>query len=747
MNNNYLNPLRKTLKVLVAIVMVFNASWITAQTIDIGPPDTAVCTGASLELTAVFAGTNIDYIGVVPTTVNLTPSEDDRYSTPIDIGFNFSFFGNVYTQCLIASNNYITFDLSDADGFSPWAINSTIPNPGNPTNSIMCPWQDIHPGLGGTISYATFGTAPNRVFVVSYFEVPMFSCTGDCFTNQIVLYEGTNVIETHIFEKPLCPGWNNGNAIHGVQNAAGTVAFVVPGRNYPNQWPAQLDGYQFSPDGVGGFTLAPIPFSPFPMGITNGLVWTDDQGAVIGTNASITVNPSTPTMYTATWSSSCVSETYSDSILVTVGNVDITVSPSDASCFEFSDGSVEIDPVGSTFPVTLTLEDTNAVILQQVSGVNGLDTLEGLPAGDYTATVTDGVGCATSLDFTINQPLLLVPNTGHFDILCNGDDNGRAFTTPTGGTAPYSWVWNDPLSQSTDTIEFLAAGSYTLTVTDAQNCVSDTTIIVSEPLPLILDINSGADTCLYHNGTIFSEMRGGVPPYNYIWNVIRDSAHFETDDVNDWNLISGLTYGDYSVLIVDSNGCEIEGTATVDLISPPVADFTSRSKPEEFIDPNVQFDNESSAALTYEWHFGDGTVSYDEYPEHAYDTSGVFLVMLIAYNDPVLGCADTTYRYMEVDPMFTFYIPNAFTPDDDGLNDGWGPVGQNFEYESYHVEIYDKWGTMIWQSDNPDNLWDGNHWKSSKEVKQGLYVYVFSLKKFNTFEPKVISGTVTLYRN
>ncbi|MBL4585921.1 MAG: gliding motility-associated C-terminal domain-containing protein, partial [Flavobacteriales bacterium] len=202
-----------------------------------------------------------------------------------------------------------------------------------------------------------------------------------------------------------------------------------------------------------------------------------------------------------------------------------------------------------------------------------------------------------------------------------------------------------------------------------------------------------------------------------------------------------------SVMIIDANGCEIEGSISVPLITSPVASFLSRSKPEEFVNPDVQFDNESTNALTYEWHFGDGNVSYEEFPAHRYDTSGVFLVMLIAYNEPEYGCADTTFLYMEVDPMFTFYVPSGFTPDGDGLNDKWGPVGQGFEYESFNMKIFDRWGKLIWQSDNPNKFWDGTMRSSSKDVKQGMYVYVFTMKKFNTFEPKVIKGTVTLYRH
>lgn len=726
---------------LMVLAIPFLAS---SQTIDVGPPDTSVCNGTPITLTAVLTGAGSG--SATPATYQLT---DDSHTGVVDIGFDFDFYGNIYNQCVISSNSYITFDLTVAGGYSPWGINAAAPNAGmNPNNKIMFPYQDTNPSSGGTISSVTCGIAPNRRFVVTYDAVAMFSCTTMEFTNQLILFETTNKIEMHITSKPLCTGWNGGAAIQGLENATGTVAHVVPGRNYPTQWAVNNDGYEFVPDGIGGYTMTAIPFNPAPVTTNNNVSWYDDQNNQLGNTNSITVSPTVATWYYGEWDYPCNNEPAIDSILVTLGNVNIAAESADATCFGFSDGLVSVDPVGSAFPVSLEIADAATLTtIQQINGVNGIDTLDGLPAGNYVVTVTDGVGCETSLNVVIDEPTLLVPNAGHIDILCNGDDNGRAYAGPSGGVSPYDLVWNDPLMQTTDTIEWLSAGSYTLTVTDAQNCVSDTTLSVIEPLPLVLDISSGADTCLLSNGAIRAEMQGGVPPYSYTWDVIRDSLHYAVDNINHWNYIDGLSHGDYNLLVTDSNGCEIEGSSSVALISPPLAAFSSMSKPEEFIDPNVQYENESSAALTYEWHFGDGTVSYEEDPEHAYDTSGVFLVMLIAYNEPEYGCADTTFRYMEVDPMFTFYVPSGFTPDDDGLNDTWGPVGQNFEYESYNVQVYDRWGSLIWQTDNPYKQWDGNHWKSLEEIKQGLYVYVFTLKKFNTFEPKVVKGTVTLYRH
>lgn len=179
---------------------------------------------------------------------------DDVCSAPIPIGFNFCFFGQSFNTVVVASNGYITFDLSQAGQYSPWPINTPIPNPAAPLNAIMCPWQDINPGNGGMIYVATYGDAPCRKFVVSYFMVPMFDCDFMHFSNQVVLYESSNVIETYIESKPLCLQWNNGASLHGLQNGDGTQAVVIPGRNFPALWEAYSDAYRFSPLTCGADT-------------------------------------------------------------------------------------------------------------------------------------------------------------------------------------------------------------------------------------------------------------------------------------------------------------------------------------------------------------------------------------------------------------------------------------------------------------------------------------------------------------
>ncbi|MCB0755963.1 MAG: SprB repeat-containing protein, partial [Flavobacteriales bacterium] len=602
---------------MLAVVLSFSTVASIAQTIDVGPPDTSVCNGTPITLTAVLSGAGSG--SALPATYNLT---DDSHTGVVDMGFDFEYYGNVYNQCVISSNSYITFDLSGANGGSQWAINAAAPSPTFTTNNkIMFPWQDTNPGVSGTVSSVTCGIAPNRRFVVTYDAVAMFSCTTLEFTNQLVLYETSNRIEMHITSKPLCTTWNGGAAIQGLENIDGTVGHIVPGRNFPTQWSVNNDGYEFVPDGIGGYTINAIPYDPEPVTTNNNLIWYDNQGNTnLGTTNTITVSPNVATWYYCEWDYPCNNEPAIDSILVTLGNVDITAEATDASCFGYSDGYVVVDPIGSNYPVSISVANSNGAQIQQINNVFGIDTLGGLGAGNaYSVTVTDQVGCQTSLNFNIGEPTQLVPNARHTDILCNGDDNGTAAASPSGSVPPYQLQWSDPLQQTTDSISFLPPGAYTLTVTDAQGCVADTTFSVIEPLPLILDMSSGADTCLYTNGAVRAEMQGGVTPYEYTWdNLGGDSANFSMDEVGyAWSLLENLSHGEYAVLVTDSNGCTIEGSIEVDLINPPIASFLSRSKPVEFTDPEVQFVNESSAALTYEWHFGDGTISYEEDPEHS----------------------------------------------------------------------------------------------------------------------------------
>jgi len=206
-----------------------------------------------LAYTQSSPGWSWDDISVVGTNVGI--SADDVFASAYSaLGFSFCYDGIIYNRCLISSNGYIIFDpigcstnlpTSNAapNGYSPWDITMNAPNTTNmPRNSIMFPWADIDPSTGVTpdIKYTTLGVAPNRRFVVSYVNVPMFgsSCTAYTFTGQVVLYETTNNIDIRIQNYQSCSGWNEGGAIVGLSNYNGTNALIAPSHNYTPVWNA-----------------------------------------------------------------------------------------------------------------------------------------------------------------------------------------------------------------------------------------------------------------------------------------------------------------------------------------------------------------------------------------------------------------------------------------------------------------------------------------------------------------------------
>jgi len=179
----------------------------------------------------------------------------DSFSPVIPLGFNFCFYGNIYDSVAIGSNGIVSFltpswinecnnEIYDVTLPTLWSAQS-------PKNCIMLPWQDLDPSLGGSILYSSYGLAPNRVFVVSFDNVPMDSCSK-VFKGQVELFETNNIIETHIASKDTCLHWNQGRAVHGLHGPviapSTTYGDFVSGRNYPNcVWTATNEGTKFTP--------------------------------------------------------------------------------------------------------------------------------------------------------------------------------------------------------------------------------------------------------------------------------------------------------------------------------------------------------------------------------------------------------------------------------------------------------------------------------------------------------------------
>lgn len=229
MRNNY--PVFNIVSLIICIVFWGYSSRLLSQ-VTISPGrDTAVCAGTTVPLTANFplsitvppppgyspsyTETNIPF-NILPaggTTVNVV---DDQAIMNFPIGFNFTYFGNTYSYFNVSPNGWIGFGSQMSSTFSfnvnDWDSNICLGN--YPANGILAAFQDFNPESGGSITFQTIGSAPNRILVVSYNDVPFYNdpanpiCPGPSYlsTFQIRLYETSNNIEIHIQKKPKCTG-------------------------------------------------------------------------------------------------------------------------------------------------------------------------------------------------------------------------------------------------------------------------------------------------------------------------------------------------------------------------------------------------------------------------------------------------------------------------------------------------------------------------------------------------------------
>lgn len=207
----------------------------------------AVCGGGASQLLAATPSTlySVTPVTFAPLSTNAgisVPLTDESVSPALPIGFPFKFYGIDYTEFYISSNGFITFDAFTGPGCCSGQV---LPNFNALKNLIALAWEDLDPSLGGTISYYTTGTSPNRKLVVTFDNIQHYQ-GGDAVTTQAILYETSNKIEIHTTSMPGNPNSSWVGHTEGIENSGGDIALTVPGRNGDPTWTATNDAWKFS---------------------------------------------------------------------------------------------------------------------------------------------------------------------------------------------------------------------------------------------------------------------------------------------------------------------------------------------------------------------------------------------------------------------------------------------------------------------------------------------------------------------
>ena len=143
--------------------------------------------------------------------------------------------------------------------------------------------------------------------------------------------------------------------------------------------------------------------------------------------------------------------------------------------------------------------------------------------------------------------------------------------------------------------------------------------------------------------------------------------------------------------------------SAIEIKDRPVANYSIAWEAANYLDPSFDFTNQSTDASRFIWYFGDGISSTEENPSYSYADTGYYYVTLVAYSDE--ECADTLIQRVRVKDAFVLYVPNAYSPNSDLLNDDWGVVYRGIDL--YSIVIANMWGEILFMSNNPAERWDG----------------------------------------
>ncbi len=370
-------------------------------------------------------------------------------------------------------------------------------------------------------------------------------------------------------------------------------------------------------------------------------------------------------------------------------------------------------------------------------GFQPSNVLTGLPAGTYNVRAIDADGCQGNFFVELTEPPainLQAQNTGS---TCFETDDGQLIILATGGRPGYAYRFNG--QTITDTVQSdLVPGNYTIQLTDEVGCVRTITEIVTEPteiVPLLLETNDLA--CFGDpTGSFRLTASGGTPGYTYA----TDDRNFQQD-----SLLGDLLAGDYTLYVMDANGC-------LDSLSG------SLQQPQEFIiDPGADtriflgFDTLIRAVSNY------NPVSYTWSPEEVdcinqpcsiVRVGPVATTLYTVIGTNAAGCLDTARVEVQVIEDLPLYIPNAFTPNGDGVNDGFTIFGGPALARIESLRIFHRWGGLVFEGrefapNEPGLGWNGTF--EGKPINPAVFAYQATVL-FKNGRVVELTGDVTVVR-
>lgn len=394
--------------------------------------------------------------------------------------------------------------------------------------------------------------------------------------NGCTLMESINISEplalsvsAQVVQQASCNGFSNGMASANAIGGTGSYTYNWDNTQIGDTARNLIAGtYQVTVTDQNSCTATTSVTISEPATLIGVISSSENVSCNGGNDGWAAVNPQGGTApYTYLWSNTLTTDTAKN---LNAGNYSVTISDqnsctattaviirepdplississfSNISCQGLNDGSATVNIIGGTAPYTFLWSNSQNTA-----------TASNLTAGNYSVTVTDNNQCTSVESISLSQPAVLISNAGtQINVSCFGLNDGSAKVNVSGGTLPYTYLWSN--SQQTDSAVNLNAATYTVTITDANNCTSTTTFNISEPnqVTSTTSIINGVSCTGFSNGQATILASGGTQPYTYNW-----SNNLNTDTIR------GLFAGKYFITLSDANGCS--KLDSVELVGP-----------------------------------------------------------------------------------------------------------------------------------------------------------------------------------
>jgi len=477
---------------------------------------------------------------------------------------------------------------------------------------------------------------------------------------------------------------------------------------------------------------------------------TATDATCFGGNGSATANPTGGTPpYTYTWSGGGSTQTVTPpagnySVSATdvnqcnqVATFTINEPPqiivqenhTDVNCFGGNNGQITLTVSGGTGAPNYTYAWS-----PNVSTSNAASTLT---AAAYSITVTDANTCTVVQNVTVAEPTPLTVTAVATPTLCFTGSTGSITATASGSVPSYTYVASDgtnTFNSASGSFAALAQGNYSIIATDQNACTATASAQVSGPTAVSAFVTTTDVTCFgKSDGTATVAASGGTPAYTFT---------FSNGASNTSGLVTNLVEGNYTITITDANGCSITDVASI--VQPDSVIISVSPSPATVnLGESLQMNSTTnqSGTITYQWTPSTGLSCNDcDNPIYTGINSLTYTVSAITQN----GCVGTTTVELTVVPNYDVYIPNAFSPNNDGGNDFWSVYGNLKALKEFEIQVFNRWGEKVYESADPNFKWDG--YTNGKLIDGGVYVYTAKFVFIDNHTNTNFKGSLTVLR-